>query len=246
MMKLGLVSQHMIEGDRSARFPQPRCPPGYSEDNYIYWPPICVQDRWAHLWSTSDFIDMILCVLFHIMLLLADGLMVSMITSIGEAALTHKCLSIEQLYRCFVVVKHPWRIAVQVAAALRLGWFSASLVIQFSRSMNNTYILPTVLSSILFHFADGPVTIYVSLLTTLLTSSGLIAWLIYEKRQAEPSTTDTTQCKYGESFRTVIKATVAPIFLGFVHIGVFAGIQFSPVGLNAAWLSFTVRCVLAR
>jgi hypothetical protein len=84
MMKLGLVSQHIISGDRSAQWPEPTCPLGYNGDFYLAWPPVCFEQKWRPLWTVIDIVDVILRVLFPIMLLFADGLMVSTTTSIGE------------------------------------------------------------------------------------------------------------------------------------------------------------------
>jgi hypothetical protein len=89
MMKLDLVSQHTTVGDSSEDGSKLTCPPGYSDENYIEWPPICLEDKWAHLWPTIDVVDAILRVLFRIMLLLADGLMVSTIASVGQLAKIH-------------------------------------------------------------------------------------------------------------------------------------------------------------
>jgi hypothetical protein len=88
---------------------------------------------------------------------------------------------------------------------------------------------------------DSIDSVALSLLTTLLTSSGLIAWLWSERREAIIAKSDITKCNYGESFRTVIKATLPPVLLGFVQVGLFAGFHLIPVGLSAFWLSVTVR-----
>jgi hypothetical protein len=108
-------------------------------------------------------------------------------------------------------------------------------------SWRETHILSTVVSAILFHFREEEISIYISFATTLLTSSGLIAWLWNERQGAMA----TTKYNYGPSFQTVISATLPQIILGFVHIGVRAGVQFFSVALIAAWLSFTVRRFLA-
>ncbi|KAH6908596.1 hypothetical protein BKA70DRAFT_1562630 [Coprinopsis sp. MPI-PUGE-AT-0042] len=123
------------------------------------------------------------------------------------------------LYRCSIVLGHSWARAIKVASGLRFGWFVFS-----------PFLLPMSFGSL--------ITIYVSLLTTLLASASLIAWLWHKKLEAKAAMSDSN-IPFGESISTVIQATLPPIVLGFVHVGLFAGLQLLPVGLTAFWFSFT-------
>ncbi|KAH6908608.1 hypothetical protein BKA70DRAFT_1280303 [Coprinopsis sp. MPI-PUGE-AT-0042] len=125
------------------------------------------------------------------------------------------------LYRCFILFEKPWAIAVMVAAASRLGWFIFVAATHFTG--HNSAVITT----------------YVSLLTTLLTSTALVIWLWQERSKAKAST-EINQVSYGESIGIVLKAALPPIVLGFVHIWLFANITHVLVGLNAFWFSFTV------
>lgn len=187
--------------------------------------PACV--RVVNLLTRTFDMDIVTNVLFHFMLILADGLLV---------------------YRCYMMLKRPFLMTGLASLPLigSLGvllWFLVNGIRQMKRySALGPY--EALLLTLDGYSAGLLYSFYISLGTSIVVTTTLIYRLWKENREAKrllgDSPSNESHWPYKRLIVLLLSSALPPLLLGLVHLVVFLGFRRTSQAHGALWVSFTI------